>query len=186
MKKHILLWIVLLITISVSAQNRIPNSAYGNTLNLGVGVGYYGYMGSSSPAFHANYEIDVIKNLTLAPFITVFSYTNNRYWGNNNHPSRYYRYRETVIPIGVKGTYYLDQLLNLNSKWDIYGAGSLGFAIRTSTWENGYDGDRSIYRRTGNLYLDVHLGAEYHISEKVGLYFDLSTGLSTIGLSFKL
>ena len=28
--------------------------------------------------------------------------------GNNNTPYRYYTYRETVIPIGVKGTYYFD------------------------------------------------------------------------------
>jgi hypothetical protein len=186
MKIRLLLCLLLLITVSASAQKNAPISAYGNTLNLGLGVGYYGYMGSSSPAFHINYEIDVVKNLTLAPFITVLSYSNRRYWGNNNFPSRYYRYTETVIPIGVKGTYYFDDLLNLNSKWDVYGAGSLGFAIRRTTWENGYDGERSIDRRTGNIYLDVHLGVEYHVSQKVGIFFDLSTGVSTVGLAFKL
>jgi len=186
MKKQLLLWSALFICVAVSAQNTNPSSSYGNTLNVGVGVGYYGYMGSSTPVIHANYEIDVVKNFTLAPFITVFSYANNRYWGNHNHPSRYYHYRETVIPVGVKGTYYFDDLLNLNSNWDIYGAGSLGFAFRRATWESGYDGDRMIHRRTGNLFLDVHVGAEYHFNQKVGIFFDLSTGVSTLGLSFKL
>jgi hypothetical protein len=34
---------------------------------------------------------------------------------NNN-----YYYHETIIPIGVKGTYYFDQIFNANSDWDFY------------------------------------------------------------------
>ena len=160
---------------------------YGNTLNLGVGVGgyygYYGYIGRSLPVLNINYEFDVAKNFTLAPFLSFSSYSNSYYWGNNNHPYRYYNYRETVIPIGLKGTYYVDDLLKLNKKWDIYVAGSLGFAIVDSHWDNGYLGDQNYYSGGSHLFLDIHLGAEYHFNNRIGAFLDLSSGVSTIGIA---
>ncbi len=174
--------LLMLISIKLNAQEK-----YGKTLNLGIGLGYYGYAGYSMPVLHADYEFDVAKNFTLAPSISYYSYHSNYYWGNKNYPYRYYAYRQTVIPIGLKGTYYLDNLLKLNSKWDIYVAGSIGVAIIKSNWDDGYYGDRNLYRNsyrgTTPLYLDLHLGAEYHISNKAGIFLDLSTGVSTLGLA---
>src|ERR1035437_575117 len=95
---------ILLIVSSLSAQNTTYSENHGHTLNLGLGVGgyggYYGYYGNTLPVFSINYEFDVAKNFTLAPFATFFSYRNDQY-----------RYRETVIPLGVKGSYYFDQIL---------------------------------------------------------------------------
>jgi hypothetical protein len=91
-----------------------------------------------------------------------------------------------VIPIGVKGTYYFDRLLGAGSRWDFYLAGSLGFAIRSTVWENGYGGETVVSRGSSGLYLDAHIGAEYHASQKVGLFLDLSTGLSTFGIAVHL
>jgi hypothetical protein len=170
----------------ISAQNKVSAEKYGNTLNAGIGIGYYGYADRSMPVLHANFEIDVANKFTLAPFITYFSYQNNHYWGNKNYPDRYYYYRVTVIPIGVKGSYYFDQIVQAGSKWDFYGSGSLGFAIRKTTWENGYYGDTYIRNSTSGLYLDAHIGTEYHLNNKVGLFLDLSTGISTFGLGLHL
>src|ERR1035437_4100091 len=77
---------------------------YGNTLNLGVGLGYYGYVGHPIPVIHADYEIDIVRNFTLAPFIAYYSYQDYYYWGDPNYQYRNYSYRETVVPIGVKGS----------------------------------------------------------------------------------
>jgi hypothetical protein len=184
--KRITLILLLLLTITctrIFAQDRSASERYGKTLNGGIGIGYYGYVGHSSPVLHLNYEFDVAKSFTLAPFITYLSYRNDYYWGNPKYPYRYYSYRETVIPIGVKGSYYFDQLLNAGSKWDFYLAGSLGFAIRTVSWESGYYGEQRIDRGPGALYLDAHIGTEYHLNQKVGLYLDLSSGISTFGLA---
>ena len=156
---------------------------FGNTLNLGLGIGYYGYINHSLPVFHADYELNVARNFTLAPFITFYSYSNNYYWGNKNKPYRYYSYRETVVPIGVKGTYYFDDLLKANSSWDFYLGASLGVAIRSVRWEGGYEGDRYAYHDASGLYLDGHIGTEYHINHNIGLFLDLSTGVSTVGLA---
>lgn len=159
---------------SLLAQNNNYPEKYGRTLNLGVGIGgysgYYGYIGRSLPVVHLNYEFDVARSLTLAPFITFYSYRGDHY-------------RETVIPIGLKGTFYFDQLLKANSKWDFYLAGSLGFAVVNSRWDNDYNGNRDDWHNPGALFLDVHIGAEYHISSELGLFLDLSNGVSTFGIA---
>lgn len=185
MKKIQLTVIAILLSTMITAQNS-GASNYGRTLNLGVGIGYYGYIGYSIPVFHINYEIDVAKNFTLAPFITFYSYKNDYYWGNKNKPYRYYKYNETVVPIGVKGSYYFDEILRAGPKWDFYLAGSLGFVIRRTTWDSDYEGIKTIQQGTGPLYLDLHIGTEYHFNTKTGVFLDLSTGVSTLGLAFKL
>lgn len=179
-----------LLLLCIFQFNGYAQEKYGKTLNLGLGVGgysgYYSYVGRSLPIFHINYEFDVAKNFTLAPFLSFYSYSNQYYWGNKNHPDRYYTYKETVIPVGVKGTYYFDDLLRANDKWDFYLAGTLGFAIVNSTWDNDYYGDKNYYRRGSSLYLDVHVGTEYHFNNTLGAFLDLSSGVSTIGLAIHM
>jgi len=171
-----LLLLLTLLTPSTQAQRRTFTGNYGHALNLGIGIGgysgYYGYTNQSMPVFHLNYEFDAANNFTLAPFITFYSYRNT-----NNH------YRETVIPIGGKGTYYFDQILGANPDWDFYLAGSLGFSIVKSTWDDGYSRNTN-YDSANPLFLDLHIGTEYHFNKKIGIFLDLSTGVSTIGLAF--
>jgi len=186
MKKIIIVSLFFLAALSfnVSAHESSSGEKFGKTLNLGLGIGYYGYIGGATPVFHINYEFDVAKNFTIAPFITFYTYSRSYYWGGNkNFPPRYYSYRETVIPIGAKGTYYFDDLLKASPKWDFYLAGSLGFAIVNSSWENGYEGDQNVYHRASALYFDFHIGTEYHFNSHRGAFRDLSTGISTIGLA---
>jgi hypothetical protein len=177
-----IIFLLCVLTYTTTAQEK-----YGKTLNLGLGVGgysgYYGYVGRSLPVFHIDYEFDVAKNFTLAPFIAFSRHTNEYYWGNKSHPYQYYTYSETVIPIGVKGTYYFDDLLQAGSNWDFYLAGSLGFAIVNSHWDNNYAGDKYYYHHGNSMFLDLHIGTEYHFYSKIGAFLDLSTGVSTIGIA---
>lgn len=179
MKRLILLFLsVLALHGAVRSQER-----FGNALNVGVGVGYYGYYYGAAPALMLNYEFDVFRNFTLAPFIGMATYRSYYYWGNPYYPYRDYYYRETIVPVGVKGTYYFDELFRASDKWDFYAALSLGFAFHSVTWENGYYGTRYV-RDTSPLFGSLHIGTEYHVSSKVGLFVDLSTGFSTVGLGF--
>jgi hypothetical protein len=182
MKKIILITFSLLTLTgtTIRAQEVIPAEKYGRTLNGGLGIGYYGYVGHLMPVIHANYEFDVAKNLTFAPFITYYSYQSNYYWGRD------YSYRQTVIPVGVKATYYFDKLLKAGTNWDFYLAGSIGVAIRKTTWESGYYGETSVRHGSSGLYLDGHIGSEYHLNNNFGLFLDLSTGISTFGLAIHL
>ena len=179
--KQIITALIFLLTFEniLFAQDKSIIDKYGETINLGLGVGYYGYAGRSMPVMHADYEIDVAKSFTLAPFISFFSYRNDYHYSNNN--SCYYH--ETVIPIGLKGSYYFDELLKANAKWDFYLAGSIGFAFRNTSWENGYNGNRNANHGADPLFLDLHLGTEYRFNKKLGAFIDLSTGVSTIGLA---
>lgn len=184
MKQSIISAIFLLsLATSVFAQEK-----YSNTLNLGVGnggySGYYSYVEQSLPAVYLNYEFDAAKNFTIAPFIGFFSYQKSYYYGNPSKGYKYYKYRETVVPIGVKGFYYFDKILDAGSKWDFYLAGSLGFAYRKMYWDEDYYGDRDYYNRGRSLFLDLHVGTEYHFNSKVGVFLDLSNGVSTVGLAF--
>jgi hypothetical protein len=184
--RTIALLLLALSNAAVYAKSSPTGEKYGSTLNLGLGLGYYGYVGHSVPVFHADYEFDVAKSFTLAPFIGFHSYKSNYYWGNSQYPNRRYGYRETVIPIGGKATYYFDRILGASSKWDFYLAGSLGLAIISQSWDDGYRGDKAEANGATPLYIDLHIGTECHITEKAGIFLDLSTGVSTIGVALHL
>jgi hypothetical protein len=173
-----------------SALNVFAQKKYDNVVNVGVGIGgyagYYSYVEQSLPVFHVNYEIAAAKDFTLAPFIGFFSYKKSYYFGNAVKGYKYYAYHETVVPIGIKGFYYFDRFIKENSKWDLYVAGSIGFAIRNKYWDSDYFGDQDYYNKGGNVFLDLHLGAQYNFNNKLGAFADLSNGVSTLGLAFKL
>jgi hypothetical protein len=185
------LFFLSILCFNISAQEVTSFGIHRHTLNIGVGVGgyggYYGYVGHSMPVYHIDYENYVTKNFTLASFISLYTYRNGCIDGvacdQEYYPFKYYYYHETVIPVGAKGKYYFDKLLNTGSKWDLYLAGSLGIAIVNAKWENGYHGDRFYFHSTSPLFLDAHIGTAYHINSKFGIFLDISTGVSTIGLA---
>lgn len=178
---------IAILIISVIHFNANAQENHGSTLNLGLGVGgysgYYKYVGHSLPVLHADYEFNMARNFTLAPFVNFYTHSNEYYWGDANNPADYYTYHETVIPIGAKGTFYFDELFNASSEWDFYAAGALGFSIANRRWEAGYNGNKSYFNGGNSLFLDVHIGAEYHINNRTGVFLDLSSGVSTIGIA---
>jgi len=174
----------MILNFDLSTQQTPSDEKYGKTFNLGFGVGgYYGYTGNFLPVFHIDFEGDVARNFTLAPFVSFYSYTNKYYWENNNYPYNYYYYHETAIPVGIKGTYYFDQILKANSRWDFYMAGSVGFTILHASWDGEYYGDNNYYHNERPIFIDIHAGTEYHLSNHFGLFLDISSGVSTVGLA---
>jgi hypothetical protein len=163
----------------IQAEAQEKYQAFNIGVGLGGSSGYSRYATHVVPVLNINYEFDVARNFTLAPFISFYTYSDSYYWSNDN-----YTYHETVIPIGLKGSYYFDELLNANSKWDFYAAASAGFAIVNARWEAGYNGDRNYFNRGNSLFIDLHAGAQYNFSRTAGVYLDLSSGVSTIGLAF--
>jgi hypothetical protein len=189
MKKFIIITLFFFfgLSLSLSAQRVVYDEKFGNTANIGIGIGgyagYFSYLGRSLPVFHFDYELTVATDFTLAPFISFSRYTNSYYWGNNNNAYQYYYYHETIVPIGLKATYYFDKLLKTDPNWDFYLAGSLGFAIVNSSWDSGYNGDKNYFKNASPLFLDLHIGTEYHFNNRIGVFLDLSSGVSTIGIS---
>jgi len=138
------------------------------------------------PVFHIDYENNITKNFTLAPFLSLYTYSNGYYRSTScdqTLPLKYFTYHETVIPIGAKGTFYFDKLLNTGSRWDFSAAGSIGIAIINSSWTNGYDGEMNYFHSSNPLFLDAHIGTEYHINKTIGVFLDISSGVSTVGIA---
>jgi hypothetical protein len=173
--------ILLLSAINGYSQVNRPSSGeyYGNTLNLGLGLPYVHDWGRV-PYFTANYEFNVSKNITIAPFIGYLSFRSETGYPWNGN---YFHYRQTVVPIGAKGTFYFDRLLRLSSRWDIYAALSAGYIYSHEVWDAGFYGNKEVAASISNLYLDLHIGAEYHINRRTGLFLDLSRNVSTFGVA---
>jgi hypothetical protein len=186
MKKFKICLVLLFTLFSVGS---FAQEKYGTSVNFGLGIGgysgYYRHLGVYVPVIHLDLEFDVAKNFTLAPFINFYSYS---YRYSLSNPYREYVYKVNVIPVGVKGTYYLDGLLQAGPKWDFYVGGSLGVVLVRTSWNDPYYFDNGYYTGYyGNpgpaAYLDLHLGTEYHINDRVGIFLDLSNGLSTAGIA---
>ncbi|MCW3086177.1 MAG: hypothetical protein JWP12_3543 [Bacteroidetes bacterium] len=155
---------------------------HGKTLNLSVGTGFYGYVGHPLVQGTINYEFGIARNFTLAPTVGMFTYSDGNYWGDDSHVNRYYTYRETYIPMGLKLSYYFDELFGAGPKWDFYIGTSAGYVYRNTHWESGYQGDTTVKNKVDSYYIGMHLGAEYHLNNTTGIFADLSNTVSTIGL----
>ena len=182
--------ITLILILSFFCINTYAQEKYGTTVNLGLGIGgysgYYRNIGYYLPVVHLDVEFDVARNFTLAPYINFASATYRYHLSN---PSRDYIYKVNIIPVGVKASYYLDELLQAGPKWDFYVAGSLGIVLVNSSWNDYYYYNSRYYsgyyytHSDPQPYLDLHLGTEYHINNRVGIFLDLSNGLSTAGIA---
>ncbi len=179
---------MLLVLLSAMEELK-AGEQYGKTLNFGLGSSWYGHYRVPVNMLHLNYEFDVAKQVTIAPFISYYIHNYGGYYAHPRFSYRTYRYYETLIPIGVKGNFYLDDAIHLNKQWDMYLGASLGAGIIRTSRTVVYDNDKYVYRNvyggTTPLFLDIHLGGRYHINERVGVFLDLSTAISSIGLSFK-
>ncbi|MGZ3883475.1 MAG: hypothetical protein ACXVP0_05100 [Bacteroidia bacterium] len=186
MKKTIVLLISLAVLgLKAQAQDHVYPEKYGRTLNLGLGMGYYATANHPLPMLNLNYEFDVFRNFTLAPFAGFESYSGYYSWGNYGEPYHNYSYRQTVIPLGLKATYYFDEWLRAGSRWDFYIGTSLGFAYTSMTWESSYHGNVSSVSNVVNpFYAAMHVGAEYHMTKRTGIFLDLSNVGSTFGFGF--
>lgn len=174
--------VFLLALLAVSLGQGKAQEQHGNTLNIAPGFSY-GFFNAGF-GMTANYEIDVAENITVAPFIGFYTARYNYGWYNPGHGyyGTYY-YRLNSIPFGAKAAYYFDDLLEADDKWDFYGALSLGLVFTSFYTNDPYPG--YIYPNYHSLfpYLALHAGARYHVSDKIGVFLDLSTSNSTAGIS---
>ncbi len=140
---------------TTSAQER---ELHGSALNLGVGIG-----ARQAAVYHINYEFDVVPSFTIAPSASFYGYTK-------------------FVPIGVKGSFYFDDVLNLDREWDLYVGATAAMGIVSDEWNNQAYRDMYRFRGANNLFFDVHLGAEYQVTPRAGMFIDLASNAATIGI----
>jgi len=156
---------------------------FGNTLNIAGQLGYSVYAGEFVPVVYADYEFEIADNFTLAPSVEYYSYQNQSYWGDATNAYKNYTYRESLIPLGCKGSYYLNNLLNTGNRWDVYVAVSFEYIIRTTNWDDGNTDKPMVNNGASALAANMHIGTEYHVDKRFGMYVDLSTGVSVLGIA---
>lgn len=156
---------LLLTTLSLSlaillspTQTATAQELHGSALNLGVGIG-----ARQAAVYHINFEFDVVPSVTIAPSASFYGYTK-------------------FVPIGLKASYYFDQVLNLLPEWDLYVAGTAAMGIVSDDWNNQTYRDMYRFRGANNLFFDVHIGTEYQVTPRAGMFIDLASNAATIGI----
>lgn len=143
-----------------------------NLLNVGIGVGVYSYGGLP---IGASFEHGFTKQISAGGFIDYLSW-------KNSYSSYSYSWR--FIYFGARGSYHLNEVLNLNNdKLDVYAGAGLGYST-VSTSDNlvsGYSG------YSNRLFLNIHAGGRYYFSSNIAGFAELGYGVSALklGLTFK-
>ncbi|GAB3953638.1 hypothetical protein GCM10028805_37750 [Spirosoma harenae] len=145
---------------------------------VSVGIGLASYYGYGTP-IGASYEAGIDKDFSVGAQIDYNAGNYGDYYYNN------YQWRYTSTYIGVRGSYHVNRILNLNTqKVDLYAGAGLGY--RSFRWNDsryGYGYDYS-----SGLFVNYFLGGKYYFTPTVGAFLELGySGLSPsrIGLAVK-
>lgn len=166
--------IILLSALVVSQQAFAQYKKGDKLLNAGIGLG--AYYGGGVP-IGASLEFGVTDEISVGPMIDFYS------WGYNFGG---YKWRYTFVPIGVRGSYHVNELLNLdNDKLDLYGGLGLGYYISKYSDNSGYVG--SYNNAYGSrVFLNAHVGGRYYFKPNLGGFAELGYGVSTLKLGIAL
>ncbi|MFD2573738.1 hypothetical protein ACFSUS_24070 [Spirosoma soli] len=140
-------------------------------LNLGIGVGGYGYFSGSGIGLNAGLDAGIIKNVTVGGLVGYRSYGS----GVNS------------FDLGVRGSYHFNELLQLGTdKADLYaGVGLSYYRISYGDYYAGIPGFSNSYN---TVYFLGHIGGRYFFTDKIGGFAELGSSLATLklGVTIKL
>ncbi|WP_247235751.1 hypothetical protein [Telluribacter sp. SYSU D00476] len=164
MKKFFLTFVVMAM-FTLASQSAFAQYEKGDKLlNVGIGLGTYGYGGIG---LGGSFEVGVHDAISVG---ALGGYSSRGYLG----------YRWSVLTIGARGSYHFNELLNLNDeRFDLYAG--LGLAYRNINYGGIYDsyGD--------GVSLLAHIGGRYYFKPSTALFAELGSGFSVLhaGVAFK-
>lgn len=141
---------------------------------LGLGVG----IGNGNFPFGAHFEMGVADQISLGGFA-----------GYSSFSSEFSSIR--YILAGARASYHFGNHFDgLEDIWDLYGGLSLYYLNTSSNLvsSNPFLGPESRNSNSGSMGLAVFLGTRYFLSDQMGVFAELGTGLAWIqvGLAVKL
>ncbi|RRA97959.1 hypothetical protein [Larkinella rosea] len=174
MKK--LLSSILVMTLLLVGTKSFAQYQQGDKL-LNAGIGLSSYYGGGLP-IGASFEVGVTDEISVGAQLDFYT------WGYNYGG---YKWRYTFLPIAVRGSYHVNELLNLNNdKLDLYGGLALGYYISKYSDNSGYTGfyDNSYGNR---VLFGLHIGGRYYFKPNVGAFAEVGYGVSALklGVTFK-
>ena len=139
-------------------------------INLGIGVGGYGYFNGSGLGLNAAADFGVAKNITVGAVAGYRSYGSGI----------------TSFDIGARGSYHFNELLNLSTdKADLYAG--VGLSYFSFSYGDTYIRSLGIDNTYSTVYVPIHIGGRYFFTESLGGFAELGSSLATlkIGLTLK-
>jgi Outer membrane protein beta-barrel domain len=184
MKKQFLLFL-LFVAIGAGTMAQQSSSAFSkgdNLLNAGIGLGSPFFGAGYTSAFPFNPGVSYERGITDA--ISVggqISYARSKY-SYAIYGSDYY-FKESALYVGARGAYHFNELLDLDSKFDVYGGATAGYVIVSVNDNAGHVGSAASAPGYG-----IFAGGKYFFRPNTSVYAELgyqSLSFLNVGISFK-
>jgi len=119
--------------------------------------------------FFARFEKAIVDNVTIGGQLSYQSYKRDRWYGHR---------RYTAIGVTGRGSYHFNELLGLDSKWDVYAGVAAGFYIENSkqVTNDGRTIDDDFYDSYDGFDLNLHTGGRYFFKDNLALNAELGGG----------
>lgn len=138
-------------------------------VNLGIGIGGYGYFNGSGLGLNAAADFGVAKNITVGGVIGYRGYGD----GVNS------------FDIGARGSYHFNELLKLaTDKADLYAG--VGISYYSLSYGDAYLRAVGIDDTYSTVYVPIHVGGRYFFTESLGGFAELGSSLATIKIGLTL
>ena len=170
--KSALIAVAIFITHSLQAQNLKGT----NYINLGIGVGTFGFTGSGGIPIVGSVEHGFSDKISAGIYGGIIK----RKFGND----LIYSYRI----FGVKGAYHFNEELNItDAKIDLYGGVALYYRGYKLKYKDHEDPQYNMKSSGGNLGLGIFAGGRYLFAKNAGAFAEVGYGISPLqlGISFK-
>jgi hypothetical protein len=174
MKRTNILCLLGFVLISFSLQAQAPLKVGKSQLNAGFGFSSWGL------PIYAGMEFGFLEDVTLGGEVFYSQYSDG--WGGLN-------WNHTIINLSAVGNYHFNTLLNVPSKFDVYGGLALGYSIFNHSYSGpgsglSYNGDTD-----SGLFLGMQIGGRYFFSDKWAVNLQLGGGSNSggrIGVTYLL
>jgi hypothetical protein len=163
-KSRLLIICISIFSLSLNAQIKKGT----NLVDVGIGISSYG------TPIHAGFEHLITDEIGIGVSGNYASYKDDGYLNN----------KWTFIYGGLRGNYHFNELLKLDSKFDVYGGLTLGY------WSASEENSNITYNSSyGNsVFFTGQIGARYFFTENLAALLEAGGGnISglTAGVSFK-
>lgn len=165
-KSKLVIAALLLASVCTSSVVNAQSVKGKNFVNLGIGIGTYGFSGTGGLPVTASYEHGFTDKISGGIYLGLVQ---RKYYDD-------LKYNYKVI--GVRGSYHFNELLKVTEpKLDVYGGASIYYRGYTLKYE-GIDGKEKL--TDNSIGIGIHAAARYMFAEKFGAYAELGYGVSPL------
>ncbi|NOT94318.1 hypothetical protein [Ferruginibacter sp.] len=177
MKRIYLTGVLFIVTnCSINAQSSTGFEKGDKLLNIGIGVNSY---------YNEGFPIGASFEVGISDVISVGG--NVDYLGSKYNYGSGLNYKFTTLYIGARGSYHVNDLLNINNeKIDLYAGATIGF--RNFSFKDNFSSTGLGSSYSNGVFFGGYVGGKYYFHNKLSVFTELGAIGSTnarLGLGFK-